>query len=134
MLPSLEFKQQLAGEENEDAPQNSFNLQTHYSNYQKVKSLLMQNTTGQFLPLHSKFRQKSNQRREFINISLGKKEDRLIGLKQSANKKVQDDFYNQCGRARTHTETAIDDYRKTSILTIGSPADCGNLSSLIEHI
>ena len=86
MLPSLEFKQQLIGEENADAPQSSFNLKTHYSNYQKVKSLLMQNTTGQFLPLHSKFRHKSNQRRDVMNISLGKKEDRLTGLKQSANK------------------------------------------------
>ena len=69
-----------------------------------------------------------------MNISLGKKEDRIIVLKQSANKKVQDDFKYQCGRARTHIETAIEKNQKTSILTIGSPAECENLSSLIEHI
>ena len=69
-----------------------------------------------------------------MNISLVKKEEKLIGLKLSANKKVQDDFKYHCGRARTHTETAIEDDRKISILTIGSPAECGDLSSLIEHI
>ena len=85
--------------------------------------------------MQAKLRQTSKQRREFINITLGRKEEVLIGLKQqSANKKLKNDFKYWAGCARTHTETTIDEDRNSIARKIGSPAECGNLLSLIEHI
>ncbi len=92
----------------------------------------MQNTQGQFLPLQSKLRQTNKQRRDFINVAFGKKEEDVIGLKQSANKKK--DYKYWAGGARTHTETAIDGEIYPTVRKIGSPAEFGNLLSLIEHI